>query len=124
MDDYLQFARMMLHMGEVDGVRLLSRASIELMTTDHMPEDPDKRFFINENFWRGAGFGFGVEVVTERLNPRGPSVGSYWWQGATGVGWTADPQEDMIWLRFIQGSRGTSGFSTDYLDVVYQAIVD
>ena len=123
-DDYLQFARMMLNKGEVDGVRLLSRASIELMTTDHMPEDPDKRFFINENFWRGAGFGFGVEVVTERLNLNGPSVGSYWWQGATGVAWTADPQEDMIWLRLIQGSRGAAGFSRDYLDAVYQAIAD
>ena len=125
-DDYLQFARMMLHMGEVDGVRLLSRASIELMTTDHMPEDPDKRFFINEDFWRGAGFGFGVEVVTDRLNPAGgSSIGSYWWQGATGVAWTADPQEDMIWLRFIQGSRGNAGgFSTDYLDAVYHSIVD
>ena len=95
-DDYLQFARMMLNKGEVDGVRILSRTSVELMTTDHMPEDPDKRFFINENFWRGAGFGFGVEVVTERLNLGGPSVGSYWWNGATGVAWTVDPQEDMI----------------------------
>ena len=75
-DDYLTFARMMLNKGQVDGVRILSRTSIELMTTDHMPEDPDRRFFINENFWRGAGFGFGVKVATDRFN-LGPSVGSF-----------------------------------------------
>jgi CubicO group peptidase (beta-lactamase class C family) len=75
-DDDLTFARMMLNRGQVDGVRILSRTSIELMTTDHMPEDSDRRFFINENFWRGAGFGFGVKVATDRFN-LGPSVGSF-----------------------------------------------
>ena len=55
-DDYLTFARMLLQEGEVDGVRLLSRKSVELMTTDQLTEDPDKRFFVSPGFWRGAGF--------------------------------------------------------------------
>ena len=122
-DDYLTFARMMLNKGEVDGVRILSRPSVELMTTDHMPEEPHKRFFIRPDFWRGAGVGFGFEVTTKRFN-LGPSVGSFWWNGATGVAWTVDPHEDMIFLRFIQRSGAPSEFSADYMQAVYQAIVD
>ena len=122
-DDYLRFARMMLNKGEIDGVRILSRKSVELMTTDHMPKEPHKRFFISPDFWRGAGFGFGLEVTTQRLD-LGPSVGSFWWYGATGVAWTVDPHEDMIFLRFIQRRGGPSGFGADYMQAVYQAIVD
>ena len=122
-DNYLTFARMLLNKGEVDGVRILSRKSVELMTIDHMPEEPHRRFFIRPDFWRGAGFGFGFEITTKRFN-LGPSVGSFWWNGATGVGWTVDPHEDMILLRFIQRSGAPSEFSTDYMQAVYQAIVD
>ena len=121
-DDYLMFGRMLLNKGEVDGVRLLSRESVELMTTNQLPEDPDKRFFVSPDFWRGSGLGLGVQVTTERIEP-GPSVGSFWWHGATGVAWTADPHEDMIFLRFIQRSGVPSSFYSDYLEALYQAIV-
>ena len=62
-------------------------------------------------------------MTTQRLD-LGPSVGSYWWNGATGVGWLADPHEDLIALRFIQRRGGPAGFGADYLQAVYQAIVD
>ena len=122
-DDYLQFARMMLHNGEVDGVRLLSRKSVELMTQDYLTAVPHKQFFINDTFFSNAGFGFGLEVQTKRVGI-GPSVGSYWWNGATGVSWIADPKEDMIYLRLIQKMNGAGNFADEFLTAVYQAIVD
>ena len=122
-DDYLQFARMMLHNGEVDGVRLLSRKSVELMTQDYLTAVPHKQFFINDTFFSNAGFGFGLEVQTKRVG-LGPSVGSYWWNGATGVSWTADPKEDMIYLRLIQKMDGAGNFGDEFLTAVYQAIID
>jgi CubicO group peptidase (beta-lactamase class C family) len=122
-DDYLAFARMLLNKGEVDGARLLSRKSVELMTTNQMTDDPAKRLFVSADFWRGSGFGLGLMVTTERLD-LGPSVGSFWWNGATGVTWTADPHEDLIFLNFIQRRGTPSGFSADYMQAVYQAIVD
>lgn len=122
-DDYLRFARMLLQKGEVDGVRLLSRESVELMTTDQMPKEPHRRFFISDGFWRGAGFGLGLQVTTEWLDP-GPSAGSFWWHGATGVQWTADPHEDLIFLRFIQRRGGPRGLGADYMEALYAAIVD
>lgn len=122
-DDYLRFARMMLQNGEVDGVRLLSRKSVELMTQDYLTGVPHRQFFINETFFSNAGFGFGLQVQTKRVS-LGPSVGSYWWNGATGVSWTADPKEDMICLRMIQKMNGAGGFGDEFQTAVYQAIVD
>ena len=66
--------------------------------------------------------GLGLQITTQRLN-LGPSVGSFWWHGATGVGWTVDPHEDMIFLRFVQHGGALSGLS-NYMQAVYQAIVD
>ena len=122
-DDYLKFARMMLHKGEVDGVRLLSRKSVELMTQDYLTGLPHKQFFIRDTFFRDAGFGFGLEVQTKRVG-LGPSVGSYWWAGATGVSWIADPEEDLIYLRMIQKMNGSGNFGDEFQTAVYQAIID
>ena len=120
-DDYLAFARMLLNEGEVDGVRILSRKSVELMTTDQLTEDPAKRF-LGPGFWRGSGFGLGLMLTTERLD-LGPSVGSFWWHGASGVIWIADPHEDLIYINLIQRSYYPR-FNADYMQAVYQAIVD
>ena len=119
-DDYLAFARMLLNNGEVDGVRILSRKSVELMTTDQLTKDPAKRLLLAT--WRGTGFGLGFAVQTERLD-LGPSVGSFWWDGASGVAWKVDPQEDLIFLNMIQSGYYPQ-FNTEYAQAVYQAIVD
>jgi CubicO group peptidase (beta-lactamase class C family) len=120
-DDYLRFARMMLQNGEVDGVRLLSRTSVERMTQDYLTAVPHKQFFIRDTFFANAGFGFGLQVQTKRVG-LGPSVGSYWWNGATGVSWTVDPKEDLIYLRMIQKMGGAGGFGDEFQTAVYQAI--
>ncbi|MCY4600319.1 MAG: serine hydrolase [Acidobacteria bacterium] len=122
-DDYLRFGRMLLNKGELDGVRILSRESVEQMTTDQLPEEPHRRFFFFEDFWRGAGFGLGLQVTTERME-HGPAAGSFWWHGATGVQWTADPQEDLIFIRFIQRGDVPRGFGAEYMQALYQAITD
>lgn len=122
-DDYLAFARMLLNKGEADGARILSRKSVELMTTDQLTKDPAKRLLGGPAFWRGSGFGLGFMVTTKRLD-LGPSVGSFWWNGATGVTWTVDPHEDLIYLNFIQRNGTPPAFAGDYIQAVYQAIVD
>ena len=120
-DDYLRFGRMLLGRGELDGVRILSAASVDEMLTDQLPEEPERRFFLFEDFWRGAGFGLGLQITTEQSDG-GPSVGSFWWHGATGVQWTADPQEDLIFLRFIQRGDVPRGFGAEYMQALYEAI--
>ena len=120
-DDYLRFGRMLLNRGELDGVRILSSASVDEMLTDQLPEGPERRFFLFEDFWRGAGFGLGLQITTEQRDG-GPAVGSFWWHGATGVQWTADPQNDLIFLRFIQRGDVPRGFGAEYMQALYESI--
>lgn len=121
-DDYLRFGRMLLGRGELDGVRILSAASVDEMLTDQLPEEPERRFFLFEDFWRGAGFGLGLQITTEQSDG-GPAVGSFWWHGATGVQWTADPRNDLIFIRFIQRGDVPRGFGAEYMQALYEAIL-
>jgi CubicO group peptidase (beta-lactamase class C family) len=87
--DYARFLQMMLNGGELDGVRILSPSSVELMTTNHLREDIDYR--------AGEGFGLGFSVVTE-LGLRGlpGSVGEYGWGGAYHSVYWVDPVEKLV----------------------------
>ena len=123
-DDYLKFARMLLHKGEVDGVRLLSPKTVEIMTTNYMSkEDRERSDFAGGTFWTDQGFGYGVAVITD-VNSLGPSVGSYHWDGASGVSWRADPKEEMITIVLTQLEyRAASKMMRDIRTMMYAAII-
>jgi CubicO group peptidase (beta-lactamase class C family) len=76
--------------------------------------------------WDNWGFGYGVAVRTRRIG-LGPGVGSFYWPGAYGTTWIADPQEDLMATLLFQ-VVGTNPFYTqlgeDFLAMIYQAIVD
>lgn len=122
-DDYLVFARMLLGKGEVDGIRLLSRPSVELMTTDQIrDEERDDPFF-----FRGAsGWGFGMAVATKKtdiwMNP-----GRFGWDGGFGTSAYADPKEGLIGMLFTQrmmDSPVAPRAFTDFWTQAYAAIGD
>jgi CubicO group peptidase (beta-lactamase class C family) len=93
LDDVHAFARMLLTGGQLpDGSRLLSRPSVEAMTTDHIGAG------------RGAsgpspdgdqGWGYGVGVQVRSTGPTTPA-GSYGWAGGLGTSWANDPHERLI----------------------------
>jgi CubicO group peptidase (beta-lactamase class C family) len=102
-DDYLQFARMMLGHGRKDDVRILSHMAVTLMTSNYLT--PEQRQEIAP-LWGGQGFGLGVAVVD---NPARQdeglvfsSAGSYTWPGYWGTWWQVDPKEDMIQIFMTQ----------------------
>ena len=64
-DDYLQFARMLLQDGELDGTRLLQPASVNLMCANRLTEAQRQITFMGMPFWGGQGFGLGVSVITD-----------------------------------------------------------
>jgi CubicO group peptidase (beta-lactamase class C family) len=134
-DDYQRFGRMLLNKGELDGVRLLSRKTVEAMTIDYLtPEQhthtssASDRCHIDGSaeMWDNWGFSYGVAVRTRRIG-LGPSVGSFYWPGAFGTTWMADPQEDLMATLLLQ-VVGANPFYTqvgeDFLALTYQAIAD
>lgn len=105
-DDYLRFARMLLGDGEVDGVRVLSAESVQLMRTDRLTAEQKQYPFLGMPFWVGRGFGLNLSVVTDPAKSTqlfGPGgVGTFSWPGAYGTWWQADPANDLIMIYLIQ----------------------
>ena len=118
--DYFRFHQMMLNGGELDGVRLLGRKTIELMTANHTGD---------YGIWLagpGYGFGLGYAVVTD-LGPSGTprSEGSYYWGGAFGTIFWVDPSEELIGIMLTQVRPYTHlRIREDLATLTYQAIVD
>jgi len=115
--DYAKFLQMTLNGGELDGKRILSRKTIELMTTNHLGELP---------FRSGQGFGLGFSIVTD-LGERGTlgSVGEYGWGGAYHSTYWVDPLENLVVVYLTQIIPATG--LDDYAKLrsgIYQAIID
>jgi CubicO group peptidase (beta-lactamase class C family) len=105
-DDYLQFARMLLAGGEVDGVRVLTGDSVRLMRTDRLTDEQKRHPFLGAPFWIGRGFGLNLSVVTDPSRSAqlfGPGgEGTFGWPGAYGTWWQVDPTNDLILIYLIQ----------------------
>lgn len=117
--DYLRFAQLMLNGGELDGVRLLSPKTVELMTMNHLGDLP-------MGFGRrGVGFGLGFGVV---LNPGDVgeigSTGEYNWGGAAGTRFWIDPQENLIGMFMVQSIPHRTRLGGEFKSLTYQALVD
>jgi len=120
--DYARFAQMLLNGGEMDGVRVLGRKTVELMTSNHTGD------ILIPMLGNGYGFGMGVEVrVESKGNPLLRSIGSYGWGGAAGTRYFADPKEDFFVICFTQlmgrGMIPTGDYVQDMQRLVYQALI-
>ncbi len=115
--DYARFLQMTLNGGELDGARILSRKSIELMTADHLGDIA---------FNPGQGFGLGYSVL-EYLGGRGRlgSEGEYGWGGAYHSTYWVDPKEALVvvYLTQIIPATGLNDYNI-LRNGIYQAIID
>jgi len=99
--DYLRFCRMLLNGGELDGARLLSPKTVELMTANHLPggkELPDMSVSLfSEASYSGVGFGLGFAVTTDPARTLVPgSSGDFAWGGMASTHFWIDPREQLI----------------------------
>lgn len=123
-DDYLAFGQMMLNKGKLGSERVLSRSSVDLMTTDHLtPEQKaESRIFFGDN----SGWGFGMSVVTRR-DDLWVVPGRFGWDGGLGTSWASDPTEEMVAILLTQramNSPGAPALYRDFWTLAYQAIDD
>ena len=123
--DYLAFASALLARGIHNGERVLSPASVALMTSDHLTPALKAVSGFTPGYFDDFGWGFGMAVRTRRTH-LGPSVGSYGWNGGYGIIWYNDPAEDMTAILMHQGGAGrpTSPIFLDFFTAAYQAIDD
>lgn len=94
--DFLRFAQMLLNGGILDERRLLSRKTVELMTSDHLPPDVKTRS-THALLAPGHGFGLGFLVRTHAgIADNSGTVGEYGWLGAFGTYFLIDPKEQLV----------------------------
>ncbi len=113
--DYARFCQMMLNGGALDGARLLSRKTVELMTADHVGE-----------LSPGSGFGLGFGV-TRNLREAGEltSVGAYRWGGYWYTTFFIDPAEKLLGVCMVQlYPSGKATLNDKFEALAHQAIVN
>lgn len=122
--DYLRFCQMLLNRGELDGVRLLSRKTVELMTMNHIPTGMLPLWLINGPI-AGCGFGLGFRVVIDVPGSRClTSPGEYGWSGAANTYFWIDPVEELIGIFMAQFMPNqTYPAHVDFQNLVYQALL-
>ncbi|HVS13408.1 MAG TPA: serine hydrolase domain-containing protein [Thermoanaerobaculia bacterium] len=118
--DYFRFHQMMLNGGELDGVRILGRKTVELMTANHTGD---------LGIWlRGPGYGFGLGysvVLDQGASGMPASEGAYSWGGAFCTSFWVDPEEDLIGILMTQIRPYTHlNVREDFATLTYQALVD
>ena len=123
-DDFNAFAQMMLNGGRLGSERILSRPSVELMTTDHItPEQKQgSELFFGDN----RGWGFGLSVYTRR-DDLCSVPGRFGWDGGYGTSWYSDPREGFTGILLTQrmmDSPQPPRVMTDFWTSAYQAIDD
>ena len=129
--DYARFLQMFANGGQLDGVRLISRKTIDLMTADHL--SPDIK--MGEDMWRfealepsrrmGQGFGLGFAVRNDQgRNPLHGSPNDYYWGGAYGTYFWHDPRERMYVVFMMQSVTARLPYRYLMRELVYQALVN
>ena len=119
--DYGRFLQAMLNGGELDGVRLLSPKTVELMTVNHV----GTLFAERGPADAGMGFGLGFDVVEDLgRNGRFGSEGAFGWGGAYHTTYWVDPHEKLVALLMTQlMPAGGSDLHGRFRTLVYQSIV-
>ena len=121
--DYARFSQMLLNGGQLDRVRLLGRATVAQMSSDHLGDIRVASPILP----RGYGFGLGFAVRKETgLNWVTGSAGEYRWGGAAGTAFWVDPKEQMVVVWMTQGQPGPRrGEDRDlFRQLVQAALVD
>lgn len=127
--DYARFAQMLVNGGELNGVRILSPAAVEMMGTDMIPANAT----VSSNGSVGLRFndavGFGLDVMVMKDPRKAGSLegeGTMSWGGAAGTWFWADPTNDVVFVGMIQRFGGTGGPDLGTLSrtLVYQALTD
>jgi CubicO group peptidase (beta-lactamase class C family) len=128
-EDYYRFATMLLHNGELGGVRILAPSTVKLMTSNHLPASLLTGEFAGGLHVMRPGFGYGYNCAVifdppEANLPDGKRT--FFWDGAAGTWFWVDPTNDIVFIGMIQRRSSPDNHPLLYHvhELVYQALVD
>lgn len=127
--DYVRFAQMLLDGGTLHGTRVLSRATVALMTSDHLPPGVAFGPFTEElgitapfpEYGQGFGLGVSVRIAAGRA-PHPGSVGDFSWAGVSGTYFWVDPREELVAVLMLQAPAVRVYYRSLLRAMVYAAL--
>jgi CubicO group peptidase (beta-lactamase class C family) len=120
---------MLLGKGELDGVRIVGRKTLELMTSNHLPGGADiasmSRSMFSEEAFSGSGFGLGFSVnLSPARSMLSGSVGEFNWGGLFSTYFFVDPVEEVTMVFMTQLSpSSTYAIRRELKTMIYSALV-
>ncbi|WP_225984533.1 serine hydrolase domain-containing protein [Noviherbaspirillum aerium] len=123
MQDYLHFAQMLANGGECENARIISRKTLQWMTSDHLAGMPHARS--GQGYLPGPGYGFGLgfAVRTEPGSAFIPgSVGDFTWSGLAGTYFWIDPEEQLLAIFLMQAPEQRNHYRQLFRNLVYAAL--
>lgn len=129
--DYARFVQMLINGGQLDGVRLLGRKTVDLMLTNHLPPSVMPSFDVVDlskgYYTKGYGMGLGVRVMMNPAENEIPgSVGNFSWSGGWNTYFWGDPHEGLIGIIWAQSQQRMYRYPLErqFMTLAYQALVD
>ena len=131
--DYARFCQMLLNGGELDGVRIISRKTVEQMTQNHLPQGIRINHFPIPvlDVRPEAGNGFGLNLMVRTADGRGPipgNIGDYTWPGIFGTYFWVDPKKELVVVMMIQVPASAreirSKYWTQMRELVYRTLAN
>ena len=101
-DDYAKFARMLEHEGELDGMRILKRETVRLMSTNQLPDAITDRSWLPSKGRVGFGLDFAVRTAQPQAGESAGTVGEFFWDGAADTLFWVDPVNRIVAVLFTQ----------------------
>jgi len=118
-DDYLRFTQMLLNGGELDGVRIVSRKTMEFVASDHLGT------LRGPTYLPGPGYGFGLGFAVRTANGESTNYGSageYNWGGYAGTAFWVDPRERLVAVWMMQGPAQSGQYRPLLRNAVYTSL--
>ena len=124
--DYARFAQMLLNGGQLDGVRLLRRETVDLMRSNQLPDDLVPIPFSITKLAGDYGFGLGFAVLMDAdTSPEPDHDGVHRWWGYASTYFWIDPAEELIVIFLTQFFPSqTFNFRDQLRAIIYPAIID
>jgi CubicO group peptidase (beta-lactamase class C family) len=122
--DYFRFAQMLANGGDLEGVRILGRKTLELMHANHLPLSL-LPLSLDGLPLPGYGFGLGSRVALDVAQTGAPgSAGEFGWSGAAKTHYWVDPVEQVVGVFMAQSMSSFDLPELDLRALAYGAIVD
>lgn len=121
--DYARFLQMLTNGGELDGARIISRQSVDMMRTNTLRDGLLLRGTASNPGQAGQGFGVDFAVIFDPQAASSPQgEGTYYWSGAAGTWFWIDPVHNMYWIGMIQSQGGNRPGAANMRDIAVDII--